>query len=64
MKIRLLSFLIGSLTLITTQVAAQTPVPALQNLVGARGSSGEMELEKRGYQFLRTEKNGNDVYLY
>ena len=52
------------LTLINTQVKAQTPAPSLQDLVGARGSSGEMALQTRGYRFLRTEKLGTDAYSY
>jgi hypothetical protein len=61
---RLLALILGALTLMITQVNAQTPAPALQDLVGARGSSGEMQLQQRGYQFLRTEKSGNDAYSY
>lgn len=64
MKKQGFGLLIAALTLIASPVFAQTPVPALQDLVGARGSSGEMELQKRGYQFLRTEKSGSDAYSY
>lgn len=31
---------------------------ALQDLVGAKASGGEMELEKRGYEYVKTEKGG------
>lgn len=61
---RLFPLILGALTLITPQLYAQNPASGLQDLVGARGSSGEMELEKRGYQFLRTEKSGTDAYSY
>ncbi len=35
---------------------------ALQDLVGARASSGEAELESRGYEFISTEKGGDSAY--
>lgn len=35
---------------------------ALQDLVGARASSGEAELESRGYEFISTEKGGGSAY--
>jgi hypothetical protein len=34
----------------------------LQDLVGARGSSGEAELESRGYTFVKSEKGGDSSY--
>jgi hypothetical protein len=34
----------------------------LQDLVGARGSSGEMELESRGYKYIKGEKGGGSSY--
>ncbi|MEL4895782.1 hypothetical protein [Crocosphaera sp. Alani8] len=63
-KVRLSATLLSLLTLLTTQVNAQDPAPSLQDLVGVRGSSGEMELQRRGYQFIRTEKSSNDAYSY
>ena len=63
-KLRLSATLLSVLTLLTTQVNAQDPAPSLQDLVGARGRSGEMELQRRGYQFIRTEKPTNDAYSY
>ena len=55
----------GSLVVtIATQVNAQTPVPNLQDLVDARGSSGEAELQNRGYEFIRTDKSGDSAYSY
>ena len=41
---------------------AQDPAPGLQDLVGARGSSGEQALEDRGYKFVTGEKSGSDSY--
>lgn len=43
---------------------AGDPVPALQDLVGARGGSAEDALRSRGYTWARTEKSGNDSYSY
>lgn len=43
---------------------AQDPVRALQDLVGARGSSGETQLEQRGYTWVRTEKSGDSSFTY
>jgi len=34
----------------------------LQDLVGARGSSGEQQLEKRGYKYVKGEKGGGSSY--
>ena len=49
--------------LIFTQAAlAQDPAPGLQDLVGARGSSGEQALQERGYKFVKGEKSGSDSY--
>ena len=63
-KFRLSTTLLSVLTLLTTQVNAQDPAPSLQDLVGVRGSSGEMELQRRDYQFIRTEKSTSDAYSY
>ena len=41
---------------------AQDPAPGLQDLVGARGSSGEQALQERGYKFIKGEKSGSDSY--
>lgn len=49
--------------LIFTQVAlAQDPAPGLQDLIGARGSSGEQALQERGYKFVKGEKSGGNSY--
>jgi len=42
----------------------QDPVPGLQDLVGARGSSGEQAFQDRGYTWVRTSKSANDSYTY
>ncbi|MGK7943883.1 MAG: hypothetical protein AB4058_05385 [Microcystaceae cyanobacterium] len=63
-KHHLLPLVMGVFTLITPSVSAQNPAPSLQDLVGVRGSSGEMQLRRRGYQFLKTEKTGNSAYYY
>lgn len=34
----------------------------LQDLVGAKASSGEAEMERRGYEFISTEKGGGSSY--
>ena len=44
--------------------AAGTAVPSLQDLVGARGSSGESALQNRGYTWVGTDKSGSDSYSY
>jgi len=38
--------------------------PNVQDLVGARGSSGEMVLERRGYEWIRTIKDNNGAYSF
>jgi hypothetical protein len=43
--------------------SSDTP-PALADLVGARASSGEAELTRRGYTWVKTDKTGNDSYAY
>jgi len=40
----------------------QTPSRGLQDLVGEKGSYAEMDLEKRGYVHIKTDKSGYDVY--
>ncbi len=39
-------------------------VPGLQDLVGARASSGESALRDRGYTWIRAEQSGGDSYAY
>ena len=65
MKHRVIGCSAGALAaaLIFTQAAlAQDPAPGLQDLVGARGSSGEQALKERGYQFVKGEKSGGNSY--
>ncbi len=53
MKHRVIGYSTGVLAaaLLLTQAArAQDPAPGLQDLVGARGSSGEQALQERGYK--------------
>jgi len=44
--------------------AAQEPVEHLQDLVGARGSSGELALQQRGYETVGGEKSSDASYTY
>lgn len=67
MNHRAIRHVVGALVsaFILTQTAlAQDPAPGLQDLVGARGSSGEQVLQQRGYQFVKGEKSGADSYTY
>jgi hypothetical protein len=67
MKYRMMGYSAGALAaaLIFTQAAlAQDPAPGLQDLVGARGGSGEEALRERGYKFVKGEKSGADSYTY
>ncbi len=43
---------------------AQEPVSNLQDLIGAKGSGGETQMEQRGYTWIRTDKSGGDAYSY
>lgn len=64
MPYRIIAPALGALTalFIATPAYAQDPAPDLQDLVGARGSSGEMALQERGYTFVKGEKSGSDSY--
>ena len=67
MKHRVIGYSTGALAaaLIFTQaVLAQDPVSGLQDLVGARGSSGEQALQERGYTYVKGEKSGAGSYTY
>lgn len=67
MKYRMMGYSAGALAaaLIFTQAAlAQDPAPGLQDLVGARGSSGEEALRDRGYTYVKGEKSGAGSYTY
>lgn len=52
------------MVLLVTALAAQQPVPHLQDLVGARGGDGERLMGERGYTWVRTDKSGGDAYSY
>lgn len=43
---------------------AGSSASGLQDLVGARASSGESELRNRGYTWVRAEQSGGDSYAY
>ena len=42
----------------------QAVTPDVQDLVGARGSSGENALQARGFDWVKTEKSGGSSYTY
>ena len=44
--------------------SAQTAVPSLSDLVGARASGAEYQMQQRGYTHIRTDKSGNDSYSF
>ncbi len=43
---------------------AQSSVPDLQDLIGAKGRDGEGHIKHRGYSWVRTDKSGNSAYSY
>lgn len=47
-----------------TGLFAQEPVSNLQDLIGAKGSDGEYQMEQRGYTWIRTDKSGGDAYSH
>jgi len=51
-------------TLVPSAATAQEEVRNLRDLVGARGSSGESQMNSRGYEFVRAEKAGDSAYTY
>lgn len=51
-----------SIFFITALTFGQSPSRDLQDIVGERGSYAEMDLEKRGYVHIKTNKSGYDVY--
>jgi hypothetical protein len=42
--------------------AVGSPAAGLQDLVGARASGGEAELERRGYSYVKGEQGGGSAY--
>ena len=67
MQHRVIGYTLGALAaafLLAQTAHAQDPAPGLQDLVGARGSSGEQVLQDRGYKFVTGEKSGGASYTY
>ena len=66
MKYRMMGYSAGALAafLLAQAAYAQDPAPGLQDLVGARGGSGEEALRERGYKFVKGEKSGAGSYTY
>lgn len=67
MQHRVIGYTLGALAaafLLAQTAHAQDPAPGLQDLVGARGSSGEQALQDRGYKFVTGEKSGGASYTY
>ncbi len=65
MQHRMIGYSLGALAaafLIAPAAHAQDPAPGLQDLVGARGGSGEQVLQDRGYKFIKGEKSGGASY--
>ncbi len=50
--------------LFSVSLLAQSNANELQDLVGAKGSSAEYELENRGYVHIKTNKSYSDIYSY
>lgn len=65
MKRRVLSGIGASLVALfgAAQANAETP-PELRDLVGARGSSGETQLESRGYTYISTTEGADRKWTY
>jgi hypothetical protein len=55
---------IALMVLLVGAAAAQEPVMALRDLIGVRASSGEAELERRGYTNVGGEKTANASMTY
>ena len=53
---------IAIVLLFSISLLAQSNANELQDLVGAKGSSAEYELENRGYVHIKTSKSNSDVY--
>ena len=59
---KLLTLLV--LLISVTMTFGQSNARELQDLIGAKGSSAEYELENRGYVHIKTDKSSSDVYSY
>ncbi|MCD6544357.1 MAG: hypothetical protein J7K34_07590 [Flavobacteriaceae bacterium] len=55
---------IALVLLFSVSLFAQSGANGLQDLVGAKGSSAENELENRGFVHIKTSKSNYDVYSY
>jgi len=53
-----------SVLAIAPHLLAQTPVPELQDLVGARGRDGEAYLRQHGYEYRWAEQSDDSAYSY
>ncbi len=60
----LFTFFILIIFIIPNLIQSQSPARDLQDLVGVKGGSAEMDLQNRGYVHIKTEKSGYDVYSY
>ena len=48
----------------TPSSGSTAATPYVQDLIGARGSSGENVLQERGFAWIKTEKSGGSSYTY
>ena len=48
----------------SASASQQGSVSSLEDLIGARGRSGEEQMEQRGYTWVRTDKSGGSAYSY
>lgn len=51
--------LLAALAITSIEVFGQNRVPDLQGLIGMRASSGQMELESRGFVFIKVDEGGD-----
>ena len=57
-------FLTASVVLLSLPATAQAETNDLADLVGARASSGELALQSRGYEFIKSQKGDDRVWSY
>lgn len=62
MKQKMITIAIIPMLLVGLSSMGQNPARDLQDIVGERGSYAEMDLEKRGYVHIKTQKYDYDVY--
>lgn len=60
----LMSFAACVLLAAPVYLSAQEQVSKLEDLIGVRGSSGENEMESRGYEYVGGEKSADSSYTY